>query len=425
MVAIKQHTGPLQRVVVNERGRHALWPAGKAIPSNWREVLPPRDMAACREYVRQHWKALDVEPVAVERTMGFGLMFFGGDEGQAARDKYHFLLEAARIADENDFAAVWLPERHFTRMGSLYPNPSVLHAALACRTKRIRLRAGSVVLPLHDPIRVAEEWAVVDNLSGGRVEISFAPGWNTEDFALAPDAYARRYELLYEGIGQVDKLWRGEAIPATDGSGKAIEIRTYPRPVQPKLPIWITSAGSAKSFEQAGAAGVDLLTHLFDQDVDELGEKLRLYRDARQRAGHDPHSGRVAVALHTFVAETMEEVQKHAQGPFCNYLKSNLGLIEKLAQSRGLDLDMSQMAPDQIDGAVAWMYEKFLMQRSLLGTPESCQELVGKLMEIGVQEIACLVDFGLDPQAMLHGLPYLNELRKMFPDAPREREAAI
>src|SRR5262245_36725957 len=174
-------------------------------------------------------------------------MFFGSDEGDAARDKYEMVIEASRFADANGFSAVWVPERHFTRMGSLYPNPAVLHAAIARETKRIRLRSGSVVLPLHNVIRIAEEWAVVDKLSNGRIELSFAPGWNPGDFVFAPDRYESRYEVMYSGIGKVKRLWAGELFDATDGEGKAVRVRTYPTPVQKDLTVWITCAGSERS----------------------------------------------------------------------------------------------------------------------------------------------------------------------------------
>lgn len=77
-----------------------------------------------------------------------------------------WLSKAQNNADSHDFSSVWIPERHFTRDGWLYPNPAILQAALARETRQIQLRAGSVVLPLHNPLRVAEEWAMVDNLSG-------------------------------------------------------------------------------------------------------------------------------------------------------------------------------------------------------------------------------------------------------------------
>ncbi len=90
--------------------------------------------------------------------MKFGLMFFASSEESLSGNKYRVVLESARFADANGFSSVWVPERHFTQLGSLYPNPAVLHAALAASTSRVRLLAGSVVVPLHHPIRIAEEW---------------------------------------------------------------------------------------------------------------------------------------------------------------------------------------------------------------------------------------------------------------------------
>jgi natural product biosynthesis luciferase-like monooxygenase protein len=402
------------RVVSNDTGRQALWPAHKAIPSGWKEVLPASTQEECLEWVRRH--GCGPKPSATpprRQSLGFGLLFFGGDEGDGAADKYEFVIEAARYAEANGFTAVWLPERHFTAMGSLYPNPAVLHAALARETRRVRLRAGSVVLPLHDPLRVAEEWAVVDNLSHGRVELSFAPGWNAEDFVLQPDRFNRRYEVMYEGIRVVQQLWAGQTIEATDGAGQKARIRTYPTPVQKQLITWVTAAGSPRSFEQAGAIGANVLTHLFDQGVEELAEKIVLYRRARAEHGWDPEAGQVAVTLHTFLADDWEEARRHAYEPYCDYLKKNLKLLEKLAQSRNVPIALDRLTPEQLDEAVRWAFEKFLRQRSFIGTPEDSVKLAARLAEVGVQEVACLLDFGPDPKAILDSLPRLRRLMEL------------
>ena len=152
----------------------------------------------------------------------FSLFYFASDEGENAANKYALLLEGAKFADQNGFAAVWTPERHFGAFGGLYPNPSVTNAALASIiTKSIGLRAGSCVSPLHSPIRIAEEWSVVDNISGGRVGISFAAGWQPNDFVLQPEQYANRQDTMFRGIEMVRQLWRGETIrflaPTTRG----------------------------------------------------------------------------------------------------------------------------------------------------------------------------------------------------------------
>src|SRR5690348_14609600 len=112
----------------------------------------------------------------VTERMDFSLFYFATTDDGGFSDKYRLLIEGAKFADAHGFTAVWTPERHFHEFGGLYPNPSVTSAAIATVTERVQIRAGSVVLPLHDPLLVAEEWAVVDNLSHGRVSISFASG---------------------------------------------------------------------------------------------------------------------------------------------------------------------------------------------------------------------------------------------------------
>src|SRR5215510_11055688 len=200
--------------------------------------------------------------------MQFGLMFFSSSEDVSNGDKYRLVIEGAKFADRHGFSCVWVPERHFTQLGCLYPNPALLQAALARETQRISLRAGSVVLPLHHPIRVAEEWAVVDNLSGGRVDIAFASGWHAEDFAFCPEDYNARREIMFDRIETVRKLWRGETVPAQTGDGRPYGVRLFPRPIQSELPIWLTAAGAVDTFRSAGRIAANVLPHLLGQDVD-------------------------------------------------------------------------------------------------------------------------------------------------------------
>src|SRR5436853_7324388 len=142
----------------------------------------------------------------------FSLFYFADAAPGNVDFKYKLYLEGAKFADEHGFEAIWTPERHFHSFGGLYPNPSVTSAAVAAVTRRIKIRAGSVVAPLHNPLRVAEEWSVVDNLSNGRVGISFASGWQVNDFILAVDNYAQRKERMLEYIETVRRLWQGDRI---------------------------------------------------------------------------------------------------------------------------------------------------------------------------------------------------------------------
>ena len=140
----------------------------------------------------------------------FSLLFFASQPAEFQRGKFDLFRESTQFADRHGFEAVWIPERHFHAFGGIFPNPALAGVVLAETTERILIRAGSVVMPLHHPIRVAEEWAVVDNLSNGRVDVSFAVGWNPNDFAIAPQAYADRTQRTFEGIERVQRLWRGD-----------------------------------------------------------------------------------------------------------------------------------------------------------------------------------------------------------------------
>lgn len=401
------------RVVRNRQGRHSLWHLPGEPPPGWEVVFTAATEAECLGYVKRAWTEL--VPAAARQappTMRFGLFFFGGGENGAGNEKYRLVLEAAKFADRNGFSSVWLPERHFAPFGCLYPNPAVLHAALARETKTIRLRAGSVVLPLHNPLRVAEEWSVVDNLSGGRVDVSFASGWNTDDFVLAPERYAHRHDEMFRGIEVVERLWQAQKVTLSGPDGKPVSVRIYPTPVQPQLPKWVTAAGNPATFRRAGETGANLLTHLFDHEVDELATKVRLYREARKRHGFGP--GQVSVTLHTFVAGNLDDVRRHAHLPYCNYLKANAKLLENLARSRGTTIDLSTLSPAQLDEAVEYLFEKFFRKRSLIGTPESCADLVVQLAGIGVDEVSCLLDFGAETDMILEHLPYLGRLKDRF-----------
>ena len=104
------------------------------------------------------------------------MIFFADASDRAVNDQYALAKDLAQFADQHGFEAVWLPERHFHSFGGAYPNPAVMASVLAQLTSRVRIRAGSVVLPLHHPLEVVEQWGMIDNMSGGRVDLGFASG---------------------------------------------------------------------------------------------------------------------------------------------------------------------------------------------------------------------------------------------------------
>jgi natural product biosynthesis luciferase-like monooxygenase protein len=343
---------------------------------------------------------------ATKNGLEFSLFYFSSEEAEFTDDKYRLLIEGAKFADLHDFAAVWIPERHFHAFGGIYPNPSVLGAALAMVTERVRLRAGSVVLPLQNPIRVAEEWSVVDNLSKGRVDLAFARGWNPNDFVLSPETYANRTEALFSGMQTVQKLWRGESISLPNGIGKETEIKVYPLPKQRELSVWMTCSGGKERFIEAGALGVNILTALLFQPIEELAEKIALYRDSRAKHGHDPEAGHVTLMLHTFVGEDIEVVRNQVRKPFIEYLKNSVDLWRQ--DSKNLD-DLTEKEREDL---LAYAFERYFQTSALFGTPDTCLARVARFKEIGVNEIACLIDFGVDVDTVMTALSSLKSLKE-------------
>lgn len=366
------------------------------------------------------------------RALDFGLFYFSADARQDVHDRYRLLLEGAKFADTHGFCAVWTPERHFHEFGGLYPNPAVTSAAVAAVTTRLRVRAGSVVLPLHHPIRVAEEWAMVDNLSNGRVELSFASGWHVNDFALMPQHYEQRRDKMVEGIETVRRLWRGEAVPVTNGQGQTIEVRSYPAPVQVEPPMWIAAAGSPDTFRTAGRLGTRLLTNLLGQTVEELAAKIAAYRQAWREAGH-AGEGRVALMLHTFVGADLAQVRETVREPLIAYLKTSTELVKQARWefpafnthgTRQGPMDPSDLSAQDFDALMEHAFERYFQTSGLFGTPSSCLAMVARVKAVGVDEVACLLDFGIPTDVVLASLPYLDELRQRSQPGPADYSAA-
>ncbi len=359
------------------------------------------------------------------RRTEFSLFYFSSDEGDDRGDVYRLLLEGAKFADANGFRAVWTPERHFHAFGGSFPNPAVTSAAIAAITRRVEIRAGSVVMPLHHPIRVAEEWAVVDNLSGGRVAISFASGWKPDDFVLAPRNHEGAKDVMFRELEVVRRLWRGESVAFPGPDGTAVEVRTLPRPVQPELPVWITSAGNVETYTAAGRIGANVLTHLLGQSVEVLARKIEAYREARREAGFDPATGVVTLMLHTFVGEDEEAVREAVREPLERYLASSLSLLKDHAwdfpafsrpngaasAKNGGDV-LANLDPEERAALLAHARERYYESSGLFGTPERCAAMVERLQAIGVDEIACLIDFGVPADQVLASLPLLDRVRR-------------
>ncbi|WP_294332958.1 MupA/Atu3671 family FMN-dependent luciferase-like monooxygenase [uncultured Sphingomonas sp.] len=353
--------------------------------------------------------------------MDFSIMFFSGGESQSGdAGRYDVICEAARRADAADLRRIWLPERHFVHFGALHPNPAVLAAHLAAQTQHIRLAAGSVVAPLHDPIRIVEEWAVVDNLSGGRVDIALASGWLESDFALAPDLYTHRHRELRKRAFEVRDLWNGASVTRTV-AGKEHRIAVRPRPVQPQPGLWITAARSTETFRYAGSIGANVLTYLVDLGLEGLAAAIAAYREARIENGFSAEEGVVSVMVHSFLGTHSGEVRDAVARPYRDYLVRNSALLLQSGHAgQGLDAKT-------IDEIADIQFERVFEKLSLIGSFEAAHRTLHALTEIGVDEVACLVDFVDEAAQVLQSVDDVAALARQHAarDASRARPVTV
>lgn len=353
--------------------------------------------------------------------MDFSLYYWGNDDGAGPR-KYDLLLEGARFADAHGFTAVWTPERHFHAFGGPYPNPSVTGAAVAAVTKNLAVRAGSCVAPLHHPARIAEEWAVIDNLTNGRAGLAIASGWQPDDFVLRPEnTPPANKTAMFVAIDQVRRLWRGEEVDFPTANGSMFGVVTQPRPVSKEVPIWVTVAGNPATWAEAGRHGANVLTHLLGQSIADVRQRITEYHAALREAGHDPADFTVTLMLHTFLADSRDQAMEIARGPMKDYLRAAAGLVKQYAWafpafkkpagvSDPMAIDLSTLTEDELEGILEFAFLRYFNDSGLFGTIDDALARVAELHDIGVGEIACLIDYGIPTATVLDALRPLAEV---------------
>ncbi|HET7460410.1 MAG TPA: LLM class flavin-dependent oxidoreductase [Longimicrobium sp.] len=237
------------------------------------------------------------------------------------------LMEEIELADQVGLDVYGVGEHH--RPDFVVSAPTVVLGAAAVRTKRIRLSSAVTVLSSDDPVRVFQQFATVDLLSGGRAEIMAGRGSFTESFPLFGhdlhdyDAlFAEKLDLLLKLREGERVTWRGRHRAPLDGLG------VYPRPVQDPLPVWIAVGGTPQSVVRAGTLGLPLALAIIGGMPERFAPMVQLYRDAGARAGHDPASLRVGINSHAYVAD---ESQRAADEFFPGYAQ----VMSRIGRERG------------------------------------------------------------------------------------------
>src|SRR5687767_1814220 len=220
--------------------------------------------------------------------------------GASTAQRLRNLIDEIELADQLGLDVFGVGEHH--RRDYAVSSPAVVLAAAAERTSRIRLTSAVTVLSSDDPVRVFQDFATLDLLSGGRAEIMAGRGSFIESFPLFGydlkdyDAlFAEKLELLLKLRESERITWSGRLRPALDGLG------VYPRPLQEPLPVWLAVGGTPQSVVRAGTLGLPLALAIIGGQPERFAPLVELYRDAGRGAGHDPSRLRVGINSHGYV----------------------------------------------------------------------------------------------------------------------------
>ena len=172
----------------------------------------------------------------------------------------------------------------------------------------------------------------------------------------------------------------------------------------------MTAAGNPDTFRLAVEKGVGILTHLLGQSVEEVAKKISIYRQVWQEHGHSG-GGHVTLMLHTFIGENLDAVREKVREPLSKYLESSMELVLKMAEGMDLASEIDQIRPEDREALIDHAFNRYFETSGLLGTPEKCHDLIVRLKEIGVDEVACLIDFRVNADSVLSSLELLNTLK--------------
>ena len=247
--------------------------------------------------------------------------------GVSPQQRMKDLLEEIRLADEVGLDVFGVGEHH--RNDFAVSAPAVVLGAAAAVTQNIRLSSAVTVLSSDDPVRVFQDFATIDLLSGGRAEIMAGRGSFIESFPLFgydmddyDDLFTEKLELLLQ-LRQSERVtWRGGHRPAIDDRG------VYPRPVQDPLPVWVAVGGSPESVFRAGALGLPLAVAIIGGMPERFAPLVELFRDAARQSGHDAGALPVGINSHAYIADTSQQAADE-------FFPSYAAMMTRIGRERG------------------------------------------------------------------------------------------
>ena len=246
--------------------------------------------------------------------MKFGLFYLFSDFGNIPQDQiFKEVLDEIEYGEELGFDSIWLPEHHFAIYGML-GNPMTLAAAISQRTTRMKIGTAIMVMPFQHPLRLAEDVALVDNLSGGRVLLGLGRGYQPPEFHGFGIPQENSSDMFNEGFDILKKALSGEKF-TYDGTYYKIDEPTeiFPKPVQKPHPPFYLASVTPRSIEVAAKHGMSLIRAPQFGTIDSVAEAFDGYKGRMREFGHDPDALDQPLSVRTYVAPTDAEAREAAE----------------------------------------------------------------------------------------------------------------
>lgn len=326
--------------------------------------------------------------------MKFGLHYqlpcYGG---QSPVQRYRDTLEQSAYSETLGFESVWPVEQHFNADLSITPAPLLLLAALAERTRTLRLGIAIVLLPLSHPVRIAEEIATLDVLSNGRVEFGVGRGSIPSHFSGFGVPQAESRERFVEAIEIIKRAWTEERISFRGRFFDVDNLSVVPKPVQRPYPPIRAAANSVETFELMGRMGLPIFVATPINPFSKLAERISLYREARAAAGHPDNGGEdVTLALPLYVSEDRAEIRPLVEPSIGHYLQTVAGIyLSYAAKSKAAAANL----PERVERFGRTTYDDACESMAIFDTPEECARRLARLRdELNIGRIICWFNIG-------------------------------
>jgi natural product biosynthesis luciferase-like monooxygenase protein len=318
--------------------------------------------------------------------MKFGLHYQLPCSGsQSPVQRYRDTLDQAIYAEALGFESVWPVEQHFNPNLSILPSPLLMLAALAERTRTLRLGIAIVLLPLSHPIRVAEEIATLDVLSNGRVEFGIGRGSIPTHFTGFGLNQAESRERMLESLEIILQAWTSERLSFQGKFYQINDLSIVPKPVQQPHPPIRVAANSVDTFELMGQLGYPIFVAAQVNPFHKIREYLPLYRQARKAAGHPDHGGEdVTLLTPLYIGNDPAQIRQELEPS----IKSFLQAVATLYASAGLLLE--GRIKEVLERVRRMTYEQMCKVMAVFETPDACVErLKGFQQEFGMGRVIC------------------------------------